>query len=192
MAKTRNFISGLLGRTGNSIFKFLTRLEEKGFMPHGLRWIKVTALGFIASLVVALSLQAEEAQVTCYLVARLPEAAISDVSVSPNPTKGSDSVKVRATAKVLHPEVEDNYIKEAWLSRQKDTLKIPMSAIDGKLSDTLEVLEATFYVGDLDTGQNWFFISVTTSQGNQEISWQSYNVTNSDSLIADSSVTKDE
>lgn len=192
MAKTRNMISGLLGRAGNSIFRFLTALEEKGFMPRALKWVKVAALGIIASLVVALSLQAEEAQVTCYIVARLPEAAISDVIISPDPTKGADSVKVRATAKVLNPEIEDNYIKEAWLSRQKDTLKIPMKAIDGKLSDTLEVLEATFYVGDLDTGQNWFFISVTTSQGNQEISWQSYVVSKSDSLSADSTIKEED
>ncbi len=185
MAKTKTFLSGLLGKAGNSVFRFLSRLEEKGFMPRAARWIKISSIGFIASLVVALSLKAEETQVLCYKVARMPEINIYNAAVSPNPTRGSDSVKISATAKVLGPTIKDNFIKDAWLSWKGDTTRIKVSALDGKMNDTLEILEGRLYVGNLANGPNSASLIVETSQGALESYWVSFEVSQPDSVDSD-------
>lgn len=191
MAKTKGVVARFLERVGGGLFSLLSGFEERGIVPAASRRLKLSLLGLLTAAIGALS--AETANVkTCYIAVRMPEVKISDISVSPNPTQGADSVKVRATAKVLDPTIENNYIRNAWLSRQHDTLKIPMNAVDGKLNDTLEVLEAVFYTADLDTGKHWFFIDVTSSSDSEEMLWQSYIVTRADSLTADSTTAEEE
>ncbi len=191
MARTKGFVVRILEVLGGGLFSLLSRFEERGIVPSASRWLKLSLLGFLTAAIGALSAEVETIK-TCYVAMRMPEVKISDVSITPNPTRGADSVKVKVTAKVLDPTLENNYIRNAWLSRQRDTLRIPMKAVDGKLNDTLEVLEAMFYTGDLDTGTHWFFIDVTSSREDEEILWQSYTVTRIDSLAADSSAAREE
>lgn len=187
MAKTRNILSKLLGGLGNSIFHFLTLLEEKGVMPRAARWVKVSTLGIIASLVFALSLGAEDPGVMCYIVARIPDVIISEKSVTPDTTKGVDSVKVKAQAKVMYSTtVKDNFIKDAWLSWEGDTTRIKVQALDGKMDDTLEVLEGSIYVGNRPDGRNSISMIVETSAGALESSWFYFVVSEPDSSASDS------
>lgn len=190
MAKTRNLLSRVLGRLGDAIFHFLTMLEEKGVMPRGTRWIKLSTLGIITSLVAALSLQARDPEVTCYIVARIPDVIITDKSVTPDTTKGADSVKVKAQAKVMYSNIKDNFIKDAWLSWDGDTTRIKVRALDGKMDDTLEVLEGTVYVGNRPNGQNSISMIVETSVGALESSWFYFVVSEPDSATSDSTGEK--
>lgn len=189
MAKAQNFLAGVFSRMGRSIFRALSRWEECSFLPGAARCLKLTLLGFFVTLITSLALDAREPEVTCYIAARLPEVVFTDVSVSPNPTKGADSVTLRASAKVFDTSLKDNYISDAWLLRQKDTTRIPVKAVDGRFSDTLEMLEGHLYVGDLDTGLSWISLVVTTSQGELESYWTEFNVSEPDSLAADSTGT---
>ncbi len=186
MAKTRNLLSRLLGKLGDAIFHFLTMIEEKGVMPRAARWIKISTLGIIASLVATLSLQARDPEVTCYIVARIPDVIITEKSVTPDTTKGADSVKVKAQAKVMYSNIKDNFIKDAWLSWDGDTTRFKVKALDGKMDDTLEVLEGTVYVGNLEPGQYSISMLVQTSQDALEASWFYFEVSEPDSIRTDS------
>lgn len=190
MARTRRFAADILGRAGNRIFSMLSRWEERGRLAGAARWLKLTLLGFFITLITSLALQAREPEVTCYIVARLPEVMFTDVSVSPNPTAGADSVTVKASAKVFDTTLKDNYISGAWLLRQKDTTRILLKALDGGFSDTLEMLEGRVYVGDLDTGLSWISLVVTTSQGALESYFMEFDV--SDYVPQDSTEDKGE
>lgn len=181
MAKAKGWLANLLSKAGGRIFSVLTRCEENGVMPRATRWLRVGVLGVIASLVVSLSLQAEDSNVLCYVVARLPDADISEVGISPSPTNGADSVKVKATAVVFETGLEDNFISGARFRLGRDTLWLDMEAVDGKFDDTLEVIEGNLYVGHLKPETTWIYINVTTSQDGWESEGFQLIVTESDS-----------
>lgn len=163
MARTRNLLADLLGKWGGSLFRFLSNCEERSRFASSARWLKVGVLGVLVSLIATLTIYAREPQIMCYAVAKLPEATISDVSVSPSPTQGTDSVRVRATARVTEPSLENNYISSANLQFYTDTVPIPMLPLDGEFSDTMEIIEAQLYVGNLEPGTTWVWLNIQTS-----------------------------
>jgi len=171
MAKTRNWLARLLGKAANSVFHFLSRWEERGVMPGTIRRLKVAVLGVVASLVVSLTLNAQEPVVTCYVVARLPEVEITDISVSPNPTAGADSITVTAKTAVTDISPEGSYISGANVLIEGDTasVSIPLEAADGKFNEAKEKVQGRISVEAVEPGTTWVSIVATTSEGATEI-----------------------
>lgn len=160
----RKFIANSLSKAGSGIFSLLSRWEEKGVLPKTARWVKLTALGALAVAITAFCRKVEtEPRVMCYRAAPVPDVVISDITITPNPTGGADSVTVRGTAKIQEMDIDNNYISAAQLWIGGDTIPYDMQAVDGKFADTLEVLIGSLPVGDLAASTTWVDISITTS-----------------------------
>ncbi len=168
MAKTRGFLARLFTKMGGSMFGVLSRFEEALILPRTARWLKLSLLGFFVALVGALSLKAEEGVIMCYEPALPSAVEISNICINPNPTRGADSVKVTATAKIPEYDIGTSYIMDASIKLTNDTINYPMKASDGRFSDTLEVIEGSLYVGGIEPETTWVNIKVTTSQGRFE------------------------
>ncbi len=174
MAKARGFLSRIFTRAGGSLFRLLSKFEDTGVLPKAARWAKLSLLGLFVTIVSALSLKANDDIIRCYVPVPPPHLTISDVSVRPNPTGGRDTVTVKAEARIVPLYYdEDSIISQAFIEIQGDTLRYPMTALDGKFDDTLEAVEGKIYVGDLEPETTWIFIYARTSSGNAETgSWQ--------------------
>lgn len=191
MSGIKNRLAEMLERIGSCVFGFLSRWEERGVMPRTARWLRLGLLGIFVATITALSAQPVE-QPTCYVAVILPEIRISEVTVSPDSTKGADSVTVRARAGIFDARPGGEHINSAWLSFQNDTTRFPMAALDGKMNDTLELFEGSLYVGNLEEGLHWIGVYVTTSTDAIEHYWAKFTVCEPDSLPGDSTLNKEE
>jgi hypothetical protein len=164
MAKTRGFLADFFARLGGSVFALLSGLEEKGIFPKASRWTKTFLLGFLVALVGALSLKANDDIILCYVPIPDPAVNVTEIQITPNPTKGADSVKVTATARIPSYDIGSSYIMGASLNLMSDTVLYPMRALDGRFGDTLECIEGTLFVGGLEPETTWIELSLNTSQ----------------------------
>lgn len=153
MAKTRHLFFELLRRSGNALFRFFSRCEERGIMPRAARWIKVSVLSaFIAGISALSAASMLNCIITCYLpIDTAPY--IENAEVTPNPTAGADSVTVKATAEIHEDrDVADTvFISQARSIMKGDTTE--MQATDGTFDEKTEEFQARLYVGDLEPGE---------------------------------------
>ncbi|MBN2380648.1 hypothetical protein JXM67_12680 [candidate division WOR-3 bacterium] len=164
MARVRNRFAEDLGKLGNKLLGFLSKMENQGLMPGVTSWLKVTILGLIVSSVTALSLHAQEPKVLCYIAIPIPEAEISELTASPNPAAGADTVVVKAKASVVDPDLDSNFISSAYLQFAADTISIPAWTSDGAFDEAEEDIEARVYIGDMEACTTWVYLYVNTSR----------------------------
>lgn len=164
MTVKRNKAGSFFSRFGDLVFRVLSRFEDEGFLPRATRWLKLSLLGILIAIPGALSLDAKDNIILCYTPAVPPPVNISDIYVSPNPTKGTDTVTVRAIAGIDRSYHNNNpIITGARMRPGTDTLYYPMRAVDGKFDDTLETVEGRLYVGDIEPKTILIYVEVTTS-----------------------------
>lgn len=152
MAKTRHFFFELLRRSGNALFRFFSRCEDRGIMPRAARWIKVSVLSaFIAGISALSATSMLNCIINCYVpIDTAPH--IESAEVTPNPTAGADSVTVKAEAEIVEDrDVADTvFINKAISIMKGDTTE--MEATDGAFDEKTEEFQARLYVGDLEPG----------------------------------------
>lgn len=164
MPELRERLADFFARLGGKLFGTLSGLEERRILPEAARWAKFTFLGVFVTLLGALPVEAREDVIMCYKPAPLPPVTISDISVRPSPTKGADSVTVRATASITPLYYEaDSKITKAFMHLASDTLFFQMQPADSTFGDTVETLEGRLYVGDLPDETTWVYVEVVTS-----------------------------
>ncbi|MBN2380647.1 hypothetical protein JXM67_12675 [candidate division WOR-3 bacterium] len=160
MAKVRSRFVRTLGKLGSSILGLLSNLEERNTFNPLIRWLKLGLLGLLVTVISACARRPYPV-ITCYKpVMTLP--AVSDVTFSPNPTDGADSVNVRATAKVFNTALEGNRITAASASPAEGLEPTPLHAADGSFSDTLEILEGYLDVSEIPPGTTWVNLNVAS------------------------------
>lgn len=176
MAKAHGLLADWLSGTGNRIFRFLSKCEESVPFSKTARFVKVSLLGLMVALIAACAKKGkpdgERGPVTsCYAVGRM-DPVISEVSATPNPTRGAWTIRIKATAKVLEPTLENNYISDAWLQIGGDTSRLRMYPVDGRFSDTLEMLEGRINVAGVtgvEPGTTFVYVHAATSKGEQSL-----------------------
>jgi hypothetical protein len=165
MEKARGWMVKTLERAGSSAFRLLSGLEDRIRPTSIVNWLKLGLLGLLITLISACGKKPEQV-ITCYKPV-MTTPTVSDVVLSPNPTRGADSVKVRATAKVFRPNLKGNHITSAYLNLGDDENYIPLKAADGEFSDTLEVVEGYFDVSELEPCSTWIYLNVNSSKDSQ-------------------------
>ncbi|NLI97212.1 hypothetical protein GX441_00950 [bacterium] len=164
MVKTRNALSSLITKIGARLLPVLSRWEEQGTLKKTARWTKLFVLGLVLTVAGWLRAQPEPPIATCYDMAIIDPVVVTESSITPNPTNGADSVTVNATAKVYNPGIEGNIISGADVRLVGDTLLVPLRAVDGKFSDTLEAVEGRICIGGLAAETTWVDLTFYTSQ----------------------------
>lgn len=147
----RNWLSGLLSRAGGLVFHLLSVLEGKNRLPRATRHLKLALLGGLLSLIGCLTHRHYEPAITCYYVHSHPLAdeIVDSLLIYPNPTRGADSVTIKAFAKTTKP---DDIIQDAAVfvsPTDTRSLSLPLVPADGKFDGPAELLETKLYVGDL-------------------------------------------
>ncbi|MBN2380649.1 hypothetical protein JXM67_12685 [candidate division WOR-3 bacterium] len=166
MARVRNLIARMLGRFGDSIFSTLSRWEERGRSPGLTRFLKLSLLGTLVTLITSVSAQGIEPEVTCYRVAFVPDIVLSDVSIEPNPTEGADTVTVKGTARM---ESVGYHITGGNVRLIQDTTNKVLCPSDGEFSDTIENFSARLYVGGIEAGTTWVWIQIDPNIGEETV-----------------------
>ncbi len=176
---TKGLLARISSRIGGSLFGILSGLEERGILRRPARWLKLSVLGLLVTLLGAPALKADDDIIMCYVPIEEPHLSIFDVSATPNPTAGKDTVTVKATAKLESAYYcsGDTAVSEAIMQLTGDTLLYPMKAVDGKFGDTLETVEGRLYVGDHKPETTWIYIVVRTNSGNAESTWRQLIIT---------------
>lgn len=189
--RTRSALTSFLSRLGGRAFGFLTGCEERRLLPDISRWMKVSILGLLVTAIGWLSARSVPYPgPMCYAPPVFWNALISDVSISPNPTAGADSVTVRARAASGSPLAKDAYIKSASLNLANDTNLVQMRAADGAFSDSVETIEGRLYVGSLEPESTWVQLTVTTSNQGLETQWFRLVISEPDTTVKDSTTAK--
>lgn len=167
-------ISHIFSRIGGLLHNFLSRCEETSFLSKTTRQAKIWLLGALVALIASCAKKekpgAEGGPVTtCYMMRRM-DPEISVVQASPNPTRGTNTIKITGTARVLEPGLENNFVSEAWLVMAADTAKkIKMYPVDGRFSDTVELIEARISVAGLEPGTTFVYVHAATSKGEESL-----------------------
>jgi hypothetical protein len=169
MPEFKNRLASLFAKLGGRLFGTLSGFEERRILPGTARWLKLTFLGLLVALVSALSLEAKEDIIMCYKPAPPPLIDLTKLSVKPNPTRGADSVTVKATAKISEHYSGESIISSARMRMGGDTIYYPMRAIDGKFDAASERMIGRLYVGDLEPETTWIYLEVENSSGQTEI-----------------------
>lgn len=182
MTKAKGLLAHIFSRIGGFLFAMLSGLEEQSILPGAARWLKLSVLGLLVALLSAPALKADDDIIMCYVPIEEPHLSISDVSATPNPTAGKDTVTVKATARLepLYSCAGDTAISEAFMQLTGvtgDSSTYPMEAVDGKFGDTLETLEGRLYVGNRKPETTWIYIVVKTNTGNAESAWSRLIIT---------------
>lgn len=164
MAKTRNALSSFITRIGARLLPILSRWEEEEGLKKTARWTKLLVLGLVLTIAGWLRAQPEVPIATCYDMAIIDPVVVTEAAITPNPTKGADTVTVKATAKVYNPGIAGNIITGATVKLASDTLLTPLDAVDGDFSDTLEAVQGRFYIGGLASETTWVDLTFYTSQ----------------------------
>ncbi|MBN2380646.1 hypothetical protein JXM67_12670 [candidate division WOR-3 bacterium] len=159
MEKARGWMVKNLERAGSSAFRLLSGFEGRKRLFPVISWLKLGLLGLILTLISACSRKPESVR-TCYIPVKAT-TTISNVSISPNPTQGADSVKIDATARVFRPEIEGNHITGATVSL--DDMEIPLEPLDGKYSNPFEELQAYLDVSGLKPGTTLVYLNANSS-----------------------------
>ncbi len=161
MAKTRHLFFELLRRSGNALFRFFCRCEERGVMPRTARWVKVSVLSaFIAGISALSAASMLNCIISCYLPIET-QPVVESASVIPNPTAGNDSVTVKADTRIPNPpRDEEYYIEKAICILDDDTteMSIQESDLEGR-----KKIEARLYVGDLGTGLWYVYVKASNN-----------------------------
>lgn len=181
MAKMRKNLNAILRDAGNLVFNALSRCQDTPFLSRTARFLKVSFLGLVVALIASCGKRARTGPggeggpvTTCYMVGPL-NPTITEVSATPNPTKGAHIIRIKATAKVLEPKLEDNYISDAWLQTSRDTHQIRMRPVDGRFSDTLEIIDGQIDVKSIRVLPGFgpetilVFVHASTSKGEQSL-----------------------
>lgn len=156
--------SNTLTRIGNALLGLFARWEERGFMPRAAHWLKLVFLGTVVTAITAFCKKAvQEPMVMCYRVAPVPDVNITEIEITPNPTQGADSVRVKAIASVVEPELDSVFITGARLWLSSDTTPYLMLPGDGEWNDTLEALIIKLDISHLPPGTTWVNIHGETS-----------------------------
>ncbi|NLI97218.1 hypothetical protein GX441_00980 [bacterium] len=169
MTELRNRLANLFAKLGGELFGSLSGLEERRILPKAARWLKLSLLGLFVALVSSLSLEAKEDVIMCYKPAPPPLIELSKLSVRPNPTKGADSVTVKATARISEHFRGESTISSARMRMGGDTIYYPMRAIDGKFDAASERIVGRLYVGNIEPETTYICIEVENSSGQTEI-----------------------
>lgn len=183
MAKTRSALITILQRFGERLLGFFSRCEERCFLPSLSRALKVTILGLLVSAVGWLAAKSVPYPgPMCYTPSPYWNVLISETEIVPNPTRGADSVTVRARAQTGdNPVSAGSHVSAAWMMPYGDTVPVYMRAADGKFSDTLETVEGRLYVGDMTPESTWVKLVVLNSAGNYDYRWLELVVSEPDS-----------
>ncbi len=178
MANSGKTISQLFSKLGGLMFNALSRCQDSAFLSKTARFLKVSLLGLMVALIAACAKKEKPGPgghiTTCYMIGPL-DPTISEVSATPNPTRGAHMIRIRAKAKVLEPTLEDNYVSDAWLQTQRDTNRVRMYPVDGRFSDTMEMIEGRINVSGIKVlpglGPETIFVYVhaATSKGKQSL-----------------------
>ncbi len=164
MAKARSSLAAFVSNVGAKLFPLLSRWEEEGVLKGFARFAKIYILGFILGLLGWLSAQETRGYATCYDPVVIEPVIITEAAITPNPTNGADSVTVRATARVYDSKLEGNIISGADARIGGDTVIVPLRAVDGKFSDTLETVEGRLCVTGLGPETTRVYITFYTPQ----------------------------
>jgi hypothetical protein len=176
MAKMRKSLIAVLRNAGDLVFNALSRCQDTPFLSKTARFLKVSLLGLVVALIASCGKKARPGPggdggpiTTCYMVRRM-DPEISVVQASPNPTRGAHSIKITGTARVLEPGLDNNYVSDAWLVMATDTArKIRMYPVDGRFSDTVEMIEARISVAGLKPGTTFVYVHAATSKGEESL-----------------------
>ncbi len=184
MAKTRNALIKILQSSGERLLGFFSRCEEHYFLPRLSRILKVGILGLLVSAVGwLLAKSVPYPGPMCYAPAPYWNVLISETEIVPNPTRGADSVTVRARAQTGdNPVSAGSEVSSAWIMLYGDTIPVYMHAVDGKFSDTLETVEGRLYVGDMEPESTWVKLVVSNSAGNYDYRWLQLVISEPDSV----------
>ncbi len=190
MAKMRKSLIAVLRNAGNLVFNALSRCQDTPIFSKTARFLKVSLLGLVVALIASCGKKARPGPGgdgdgpvhTCYMMRRM-DPEISVVQASPNPTRGVHTVKITGTARVLEPGLENNYVSDAWLVMAIDTSrKIRMYPVDGRFSDTVEMIEARISVAGLKPGTTFVYVHAATSKGEEALVSLPLFITEKDSL----------
>jgi hypothetical protein len=159
-------IGSIMGSAGRTLFRFLSSWEDKGVLPKTARWIKLTVLGVLAVGITTFCKKADtEPMVLCYRVAPEPDVKISELTITPNPTDGAEIVSIEATATVVEPELDSNFITDAKLWLAGDSIPHDMRTADGTFDGIEEVIKVNLSLEDIPAGTTWVTIGTSTSLG---------------------------
>ncbi|MBN2380656.1 hypothetical protein JXM67_12720 [candidate division WOR-3 bacterium] len=196
MARER--LADFLERLGVRLFRFLTRLDDKTVISGLSRFLRYSILGMfviIISLLIPRPLRAEH---TCYVPVLdefdcdelLQRVLITEISVTPNPTQGADSVTVKAHAEVINSNEYDPFVG-AKLRLESDT--VDMQAVDSIFDEQEENIIGKISVEGLEPGEYWVYASATTSLGYTAANGIPLLVTEPDSTqVSDTTEKKEE
>lgn len=161
MAKSRYLFFETLRRMGTSLFNFFSRCEERGVLPRAARWIKMSAL---SAIVAGLGTMSAVSLLSCCYLPGSSHPQIEEVSVTPNPTAGADTVTISARA-VIQGAPEEITVSKAVFVIENDTTD--MQAVDGSLDSQDEQITAKLYVGAMGPDT----VNINVSAANNKDEW---------------------
>jgi len=160
-------IRPLFKEVGERVFKFLSGCEERNLFPRTSRWLKLALLAPVAALI---SQTIENPPHMCYAPAPMPDIAVEEKFVSPNPTEGADSVTVKVKAKITREGYAEG-ISKAYLQLMTDTTVVPMLPLDGEVGDTIEEFYARLHVGEIEACTTWISLYVHAEPYGSVMDW---------------------
>ncbi|MEA3312462.1 MAG: hypothetical protein U9Q76_09635 [candidate division WOR-3 bacterium] len=163
MAKTRHLFFEVLRRSGNALFRFFCRCEERGVMPRTARWIKVSVLSAFIAGISTLGAASMLSYISCCYAPIIPEPYVEGAKITPNPTDGADSVTVEAHAYIESAPEDEFHIARAVCVIEKDTTEL--EAEDGKFDSQDENIRGRAYVGGLEPGTTKVYVTAFNNEG---------------------------
>ena len=160
-----------LSKLGNRVFYFLARCEDKGVFSRSFRFLRFSLTGVLVVFIGYLTAQTSQARrINCYVPVYddfdcdelLERVRIPEITVTPNPTQGADSVTVKAHVELLNSNEFDPFVNaRLWL--EADTVE--MRAVDSIFDEQEEDIVGEISVEGLEPGEYWIYASATTSLG---------------------------
>ncbi len=179
MASSRYLFFETLRRMGTSLFNFFSHCEDCGILPRASRWVKTTFLGAFVTGITALSAASMLNCITCYAPMEYPKPQIATCSITPNPTSGSDSVTVEASANVPNGvSIEEDYVDKVICVLNDDTITMIVTKTDPY---GMKDVEARLYVGNLAAGDTCSVnIEATSNKGERDYTTVDLYITESE------------
>ena len=159
MAKMRYFFFETLRRTGNGLFNFFSRCEERGVLPKAARWVKMSVL---SAIVAGLGTMSAVSLLNCCYAPMESQPWIENASVTPNPTAGADTVTISARTFIQSAPLEFNVAKAVYVIENDTT---DMLAVDGSFDSQDEDVTGKLYVGSLQPDTVTIKIAATNNEG---------------------------
>lgn len=158
-------------RWSKSLFSWLNKHEEHSGL---IRRIKLPVLGMFVSIIGLLG-SGSICSTNCYVPLDF-QPRIADASASPNPTKGADSVEVKARMYFVDHRAENEevyidsaacYVSAACYADGDTADMVPDDGSWGPAGSE-EFVSAKLYVGDLEPGSTRIYIEVYNSEGDYD------------------------